>query len=174
MYSKRARLHWRQQRHAEALLDLKEAMLLAEQQRSLASGAERERADAFASHADVFETMVAWQAELGDTAEAFAAIERSRARSLLDEMCLVDRDLDLGTSSQERRLAQARQAELTARISKLEAQLANLAGKRDPAATTLREQLEKQLAAGRQALYEEHRNLRAANRRRGVAVVPAR
>ena len=76
-YLLRARLAWKQDRRQEALADLRQAMQLAEQQRARISGAERERAMAFAEFGEVFEQMVAWQVELGNPNEALEAMERS-------------------------------------------------------------------------------------------------
>jgi hypothetical protein len=73
-------------------------MDFAEEQRVYGSGSEWQRAQLFAKMTDVFERMVAWQSELGGAAEAFSAIERSRARSLLDQMATQGVDLLAGAA----------------------------------------------------------------------------
>ena len=55
-------------------------------QRGNVSGSELERADYLATLAPEFETMIQWQAELGDMPELFRAIEGMKARSFLDEL----------------------------------------------------------------------------------------
>ena len=109
--------------------DLRRAIDLAEQQRGRASGAEHERAEYFTRFAGAFERMVAWQTELGDVSEALAAIERSRARSLLDEMNMGGAELDIGRSAVEREAIRRREGELKGRVAGLEKQL-TLAGLR--------------------------------------------
>ncbi len=68
-------------------------MDLAEQQRGLSSGNEHDRALFFSSFTEVYETMFAWQVELGNYAAAFDTLERSRARALND--LLKDHPADL-------------------------------------------------------------------------------
>ena len=118
----RARLAWKQDRRQEALADLRQAMQLAEQQRARISGAERERAMAFAEFGEVFEQMVAWQVELGNPNEALEAMEPSCARSLLDELDHAGADLEAGVD-----LAPEREQAWTRRPSS--------AGRRDAATT---------------------------------------
>jgi hypothetical protein len=69
-YMLRATLAWTAKRRSEAVSDLRQAMLLAEQQRGQASGDEVERAQTFSTLSSPFEQMVAWQLEMGDMAEA--------------------------------------------------------------------------------------------------------
>jgi CHAT domain-containing protein/tetratricopeptide (TPR) repeat protein len=92
-YDLRARTRWQANHRSAALADLRAALDLATQQRGRTSGAERETSQAFGQHLRFFERMVSWQAELGDVAEAFAAAERARARSLLDQLELRGADL---------------------------------------------------------------------------------
>ena len=97
----RAELAWRTDRKAAAVELLEQAMDFAEEQRVYGSGTEWQRAQLFAQMTDVFEQMVAWQGELGGVAEAFSAIERSRARSLLDQMATQGVDLLAGLPKAE-------------------------------------------------------------------------
>ncbi len=93
-YFLRAQILWGLNRKDEAVADIRQALDLAEQQRGLAGGSEYERSEVFGQFTNAYETMVAWQTERGDVEEAFAAIERSRARSLLDEMAVSGADLE--------------------------------------------------------------------------------
>jgi CHAT domain-containing protein len=140
-------------------------MQFAESHRTQISGAEQERALGFSEFSDAFEQMVAWQAELGDVAEALAALERGRARSLLDELALAGADLDAGRSAPERQQIQQREGELKRRIATLEKQLElnhePSAGTVPPGASV--ESLQDRLAEARKELYEHHREQRSTN-----------
>jgi CHAT domain-containing protein len=156
-YFLRAQVGWKAGRRSEAIADLRHALDLAEQQRGRASGAEHERAAFFGNFTDAFEHMVAWQAELGDAGEAFQAIERSHARSLLDEIGVTGADLAIGRTAAERERLQQREGELRAQIASLEKQ-ASLAKDVDTKA-----RLQSELASARNALYEHYRDARGSN-----------
>ncbi len=102
---------------------MRQALDLAEQQRGHSAGAEQDRAQAFSQFANSFEHMVEWQTELGSPAEAFAAIERGHARSLLDEIGIASADLQIGHSLAERDTLARREAELKMRVAALEKQV---------------------------------------------------
>jgi tetratricopeptide (TPR) repeat protein/CHAT domain-containing protein len=152
MYLFRANLAWQAGRRDEALDDLREAIRLAEEQRGRASGAGRERAASFEGFAEGFERMVAWQAELGHPAEALAAIERSRARSLRDEILTAGVDLQAGRSLAERTELERKGATLREEIARLEKQLEQ-AGKGAES-----DRLRDGLAEARRRLYEHERD----------------
>lgn len=155
-YLLRARLGWKQDRRGEALTDLRQAMQLAEQQRAQLAGGEHERAEAFAGFGEVFEQMVAWQVELQDAGEALLAIEKSHARSLLDELSASGADLDAGRSSVEREQLQRRENELKQQVIGLEHELKN-------AKENMRSRIESELAETRRQLYEHVRDARASS-----------
>lgn len=123
-YALRARLAWADDRRSEAVADLNRAIDLAEQQRVLVSGTERERAQSFTRFTDVFEQMVAWQVEVGNMTEALSAMERGRARSMLDELAVAGADLDAGGSAVEREQLRENEGEIrsqiTAQVKRLE------------------------------------------------------
>jgi CHAT domain-containing protein/lipopolysaccharide biosynthesis regulator YciM len=156
-YELRAQIAWKLGRRTEALADLRHALDLAEQQRGHISGTEHERAESFAAFAPAFECMVAWQAELGDAGEAFQAIERAHARSLLDEIGMAGADLAVGRTLAEREQLRQREGELRAQASGLEKKLAQ--AKDDEA----RNKLQTELAAARAALYEHYRDERSTS-----------
>src|SRR5262249_37883800 len=70
-----------------------------------------------------FELMLNWQTELGNPGEALAALERGRARSLLDELNAAGRDLNAGRSATEREALEQREGELRTQVASLEKQL---------------------------------------------------
>jgi CHAT domain-containing protein len=144
-YFLRAQIAWRRASTREALADLRKAMDLAELQRGQSSGAEHERAEHFGKWAAAFEQMVAWQVRLGDVGEALDAIERGRARSLLDEMNVGGVDLLIGRTAVERQTLRRREASLKAKIASLESQGG----------------VEAALAEARQQLYDHYRQMRS-------------
>jgi tetratricopeptide (TPR) repeat protein/CHAT domain-containing protein len=156
-YHLRAQIAWKAGRRGEAIADLRHALDLAEQQRGRSSGAEHERAGSFARFARAFERMVAWQIELGDAGEAFQAIERAHARSLLDEIGVAGADLTIGRTLAEREQARQREGELRSRIAGSEKQVAQA---RDAGA---RARLQSELAEARAALYQHYRDERSSS-----------
>src|SRR5205823_1161930 len=101
LFLDRAKLSWQAGRRDAAVDDLRAALRQAEDARGHSSGAERERAVMFARFAEAYERMVQWQAELGGVEEALDAVERSRARSLLDEMATAGYDLQAGRPDED-------------------------------------------------------------------------
>ncbi|MEZ6109941.1 MAG: hypothetical protein R3C99_02835 [Pirellulaceae bacterium] len=157
----RAKIGWDAQRRSEALADLRMAMSLAEEQRANSAGTERERAKLFVNYAEAYEQMVAWQLEQGDVAEALSAMERARARSMIDELSVSGASLQVGRSAVEREALQRREAELTARVAELEKRLQVLVrGKEESAAPGARDRLENEVAQARKALYDHCRDMR--------------
>ena len=77
LYLLRSRILWDLSRRDKALANMRTALDLQEQSRPQASGTEVERSRAFEASCGAFEQMVTWQAERGDAAEAFSAMERS-------------------------------------------------------------------------------------------------
>jgi tetratricopeptide (TPR) repeat protein len=165
-YNLRANVAWKLNKRGDALADLKTAMRLAEELRGYSSGAEQERAQFFGGFVGAFERMVAWQTELGDIPEALSAIERSRARSLLDEMGMQATDLEAGRPLVERQQLAEAEGRLNTRIAELETALkALMADQSLSAAARLerRKPLEKDLAEARDELYKHYRQARASN-----------
>lgn len=155
-HGRRAESLWALGQRNEAVADMRRAMDLAEEQRGQSSGGAQDRAAAFAHFSRAFALMVAWQLELNDVNEAFAAMERSRASSLLDEFNLGDADLHAGRSAAERAELKEREGALKARIRQLEEKTA-AASDGDRAA------LEAELAKAREELYVFLRELRSTS-----------
>ena len=165
-YLLRARIAWNRQLRNEALADLHQAMQLAEQQRAESSGSAHERAETFTKYNDAFEQMVAWQIELKDMSEALAAMERSRARSLLEDMTQSGVDLQAGRSALEREAQGKEELQLKQQVDVLEKQLDALqTDPQTPAAQkpARRQELEAALATARKAFYEHYRDVRATS-----------
>lgn len=165
-YVDRAQAAWKLGRRDPALADLHKAMDVAEQQRGRSTGAGHERAQYFQLFASAFERMVACQMELGDAAEALAAIERSRARSLLDEMSLVGADLHVGRPPGEREEIRQQEAALRSRVASLERQFdAAMQAATEGQAVSQAEKarLQSSLAAARRAVYEHYRDTRSSS-----------
>ncbi|MDR3636353.1 MAG: CHAT domain-containing protein [Isosphaeraceae bacterium] len=157
----RASLGWQEGRRDEALTELRLAMKLADDQRGLISGGEVERAATFADYAGVYERMVQWQTELGDVGAALEAIERSRARSLLDEISLAGVDLQAGRPIAERQRLEREGAVLRERVVVLEKQLGPVES--DPARKAEANRLGNELDEARRRLYEHARDARTSS-----------
>jgi CHAT domain-containing protein/Tfp pilus assembly protein PilF len=158
-YLLRARVAWESGRRTEATADLREAMQLAEERRTHSAGAEQERAESFGRFGEVFEQMLAWQAELGDVNEALGAVERGRARSLLDELSSAGANLQAGRPAIEREQARRREFELKQRVAALEKQIDKL----QPADAQEKQRLGAALADARNELYEHYRDERSSS-----------
>jgi len=158
-YFLRAQILWHLNRREEAIADLRQALELAEEQRGLAGGGEYERSEVFGQFAGAYETMLAWQTEVGDVEQALSAIERSRARSLLDEMLVSGVDLNIGRPPAEREELRKREAELKTRIASLQRQLSLTANLADGG----RQRLEAELPAANEALYQYYRDQRSSS-----------
>ncbi len=134
---------------AAALSLLHEAIELTEAPRAATVGAEQERAEFFAQFATAFDLLIEWNLATGHFDEAFAAAERSRSRTFLDQVRLAGVDLrrtltgEAGQAlvtreTQERANVQRRRMELqsltinqTPTIELAEAQQSLLAAQRD-------------------------------------------
>lgn len=117
-YNLRAQLRWKTNRKQEAVDDLNNALTLAEEARGQAAGGETQRAEVFANYASAYERMVEWQRELKQPGAALAAIERSRARSLMDQLATASVDFLAGVPAEEA-------AALRQRLSRAQVQLAS-------------------------------------------------
>ncbi len=161
-YDLRAQIAWKAGRRDEALADLRHAMELAEQQRGHSAGAEQERAVLFAQFGKAFERMVGWQFRLGDAAEAFAAIERSRSRSLLDQMALGSVDLLAGLPRDQAEPLRRREAGARAQVAELEHRL-DLPVQQSGLTPSLRGELNARLIQAREDYLDAYRDIRTAS-----------
>jgi tetratricopeptide (TPR) repeat protein len=165
VYYFRARVSRHLGHKSEAQRDLARAMELAEKLRGASAGAELERAEFFANFAGAFEKMVHWQTEDGDVERALDAIERSRARSLLDEIGLLGADLEAGRPAIEEEQFRQQAAELRARLAQLETALQQhlQQGESSAAAHAQRQRLQEEITRVREQLYRQYRDARASS-----------
>ncbi len=163
---RRARLRWQVQERDKALEDLNAAMTRAEQLRQTGSGGEQERSLYFGSLLEVFETAVMWQSELGHVNEAFAAMERAKARSLIDQMQLRGVDLLAGAPAEEAQQLRGKETAYRLHLATLQARLDGLAN--EPALSAAdrdaqRKKLESELTVRRNEFQEVYRDIRNAS-----------
>ncbi len=146
------------------------ALDLAEQMRGQSSGSEHQRAAFFGSFASVYEQMVSWRTELSQPAEVLETMERSRCRSLVDQMAIQGVDLLAGLPADQ--ADKLREAERAAqqRVAELKRQLQHLAAQQDVSLEdrqVRQGKLETQLAEAQQhyvAAYADVRNASPAYR----------
>ena len=121
-YGLRTQVRWEAKKKDLALADLNHAIDLAEQIRGQGAGGETERAELFTRYARAYERMVGWQQELGHPAEVLLAIERSRARSLVDQLATANIDLLAGVPGDEAETLRTRQSTAQTQLAQLEKQ----------------------------------------------------
>jgi CHAT domain-containing protein/tetratricopeptide (TPR) repeat protein len=165
-YFVRARIRWKRGRQSAAIADLRHALDLAEQQRGFSSGAELEQGKVFGGFAQSFETMVSWQAELRDLDEAFAVMERARARTLAEQMDRRGVDLLAGVPRNEAETLRQRESKARSLVSELEKQLTVLGERRDLSLEQRKQRadsLHRGLAEARQEYVDAYREIRNAS-----------
>ena len=165
--SLQAELAWQEEDHKQALLYLEQAIQKAEEQRAFAAGGEQEQGALFASFAKLYHRLVAWQFELGNIAEAFAAMERSRARSLLDQMSLHGADPLSGVAAMEREALSRRHVQSQLRLAGLTRQIQLLSQSPGQSAEEFqlqRARLVEGLKSAQAQVLEAYRALRSASR----------
>ncbi len=164
----KAELAWKTQHQDQAVADLRRAMQFAEQMRSKSSGGEVQQAQAFGRYTSAFETMVDWQTELNHPAEGLEAMERSRARSLMDQMASAHMDLLAGLEQGKAAELRSKDQQAQARIAMLQKQAEILEKRKDLLDNDRKaetKKLEDELHAARQAyadVYAEIRNVSPA------------
>ncbi len=166
LYDLRARNRDQLGRRDDALLDLQKAIEQSELQRSQAGGGEAERATAFAQQGDVYERMIAWRIERNEVSEAWLAAERSRSRTLLDQIELRGGDLLAGVSWRIGRPLRKREAEARSRVARIEHSMQQIAAQPNLAAAERRRRLdplEQELIQARKEAVEAYRDIRNAS-----------
>ena len=127
----RSDLAWKQSRYEDALRDLQQAMDLADQQRIQFSGGAHQRSQAFSNMTVIFEWMVRLQTELGDLNAALDAMERGRARSLIDQLRTQGVDLLQGVPEAEAERLRKQLSDAVSAIARIEREFAEQAVGRD-------------------------------------------
>ena len=162
----RSEIKWATGRRKEAVADLEEALGTIEWLRARAAAEELRRAEFFATKMEPFELMVFWQAELGDAGGVFSAMERSRARVLLEQMELGGKDLLAGLPEAEAQALRQREAEAASRVLSLRKQLDLLATRKDLSEAEKAEEgrrLERELAQAQWQYMQVRAEVRAAS-----------
>ena len=165
-YRLRAKIAWRAGRHDQAIADLRRAMELAEEAEARGAGLDFERANLFGRFADAYDQMTAWQAERGDVAQAAAAIERGRARTLLEQMRLGGADLLAGLPADQAAPLRQREADAKGRLAALERRARQIESRSDLAPEERQRQiasLDQELIEARRAAVEAARDIRNAS-----------
>jgi len=161
----RAQAHWNLNQRDLAVRELAQALDYRETDRGNAAGIEVERAASFAMFSTEYELMTAWQCELGNAAEAFRTMERTKARSFLDELRMRNIDLNAGLSELERRSLTEREQDLRRQIAAREKQLNALADAdlAQPGALQRHQQAAGDLRQSQDELYRHLSDARAAS-----------
>jgi CHAT domain-containing protein/Tfp pilus assembly protein PilF len=155
---------WNLGQREAAVEALERSLMQLDQERSHASGAEQERAEYFAEFGDAYERMVHWQRELGNVEQAFRAAERSRARTLMDQMASAHVDLLQGLPVTEANRLRQQEEAAAARVKRIEQQLSAEPATGSPQQrSTRRAQLESGLGVARQQLVEAYAAIRNAS-----------
>ncbi len=162
----RADIRWETDHRDLALNDLQQALKIAEQMRTNFSGGESEHAEAFQGYTRTFEQMVTWQVELKNLDAALQAAERSRARSLVDQINLQGLDLLAGLDAKVAQALRNRDVRAGAAILALEKQLEVLADRKDLSdtqKTTEQNRLNTALKTAREEQVEAYNAIRNAS-----------
>jgi len=165
-YDYRADLDWQTNRREKAVADLATALSISEQMRGNVAGAENERAVFFSRYSGAFERMVDWQNQLGHLDESLAAMERSRARTLLDQMKVQGTDLLAGLAADEATRLRVRETAAKAKVASLESELDVLPKRTDFTEVEKKAEerrLTQQLSVARNEQVEAYRDIRNAS-----------
>jgi CHAT domain-containing protein/predicted negative regulator of RcsB-dependent stress response len=165
-FGHRAIARWHLGSRDEAISDLQRSFEFAELMRANSSGGEQERAELFGQFSSAFELMIGWQTELGDVSEAQAAAERSRARTLVDQLNLQGTDLLAGVAAEEAKRLRERDTSARAEVASLEKQLEILPERQDYSAAQKQSEyarLTAALTAARERAIEAYRDVRNAS-----------
>jgi CHAT domain-containing protein len=165
-YHHRAEMRWHTGRRDEAITDVQQSLKINDELRTQIAGAEKARADFSTGYSPVQELLVDWQIELGNLDEAFAAAERSRSRTLTDQMKLQGVDVLASLPPAEAQQFRQREAAAQVAIASLEKQIDQLSRRTDlPAAQKERAELalSRQLAEARQQQVDVYVDIRNAS-----------
>jgi CHAT domain-containing protein/Tfp pilus assembly protein PilF len=165
-YDYRADLNWKTGHREQAVADLARALGVAEQMRGNVAGAENERAAFFSWYTPSFERMIDWQNQLGHLDEALRAAERSRARTLIDQMNVQGANLLLGLPPEQAAQLQQRENAAKAKLAALESQLDVLPKRNDLTEAQKKEEelrLVEQTKTAREEEVEAYRDIRNAS-----------
>jgi len=158
-YQVRAQLQWALGKADLAVADLARTIELAEENRGQLSGSEQDRSVTFEHSTGSFELMVSWQTDLGRFDQAYAFMERGRARSLVDQLQSQGIDLLADVPADVADKLRQRDALAKQQVATLKAQLDNLPTN-GGSATADRAQLVQRLAQALESEVEVYRDIR--------------
>ncbi len=162
----RAILLWELGQQDRAIEDLDRALELGDQQRSKVYGAEQERAFAAGQSLSAWEQLLTWRIERGELTDAWNAAERSRARTLLEQLDLAGVDLLAGLPASEADALRAADSACQTRLAEAERLLELLDTSKaddEAAAAVERDRLVAEVVSARQALVDSYLQLRSAS-----------
>src|SRR5262249_32896711 len=139
---------------------IKHALQILENLRTNVAGGEKDRAEFLADNARAYENLVQWQMSLGHIDEAFAAVERCRSRTLIDQMQIQGTNLLAGLPTAEAKQLTDRDISARAKVASLEQQLDVLPKRQDLNDDQKRveeKRLNEALAAARQEQIDTYR-----------------
>lgn len=128
---RRAVVIWEMKRPQEAMADLELALQSMELLRTQASQEEFVRAQFWADNSPVYERMAQWHAELGNPSESLRVVERSRARSFVEQIEAQGVNLFAGLQREEADRLRCAEIEALSLTSGLQKQLKILQQRRD-------------------------------------------
>ncbi len=169
-YQLRSDIQWALGNRDQAITDLARAIELSEENRGKLSGSEQDRSTTFEYSSDIFEQMVSWQTDLGGFDQAYAFMERGRARSLVEQLQSQGIDLLADVPADVAAELGKRDALAKQQVATLKAQLATLSNNKSltPADRDQRQaQLIEQMAQAQAEevdVYREMRNISPAYR----------
>ncbi|WP_254507653.1 CHAT domain-containing protein [Anatilimnocola floriformis] len=162
----RAAALWMLGQKEAAVAELARSQDQTELLQTFSPGAERERAEMFLSRSTGYELAIDWQAQLKNIPQLFAAMERAKARTFLDELKLKNIDLLAGISPQDRQLLTQQEEKLRRELTAVETRFNELP-ELPPIAPAAEMQKRKDAAAevlaARDALYQHFARLRSAS-----------
>ncbi|MGD9724014.1 MAG: tetratricopeptide repeat protein [Pirellulales bacterium] len=165
-YGSRAEMRWKMNDRPQAIDDLRRCLDLVEQLRKRASGGEKDRATYFGTMDSYYELMVSWQSALNQPGEVLAAMERGRARSLVDQMNAQGINLLEGLPAEQVQEFTSREREAQAALAYAQKQL-ELLDERDDLSDEQHKAVQQQLdTAARQAqeqVIAVYRDIRTAS-----------
>lgn len=159
-YWQLAQVYWMTNRREKAVAALQEALKAAEWQRSEIGKEEYKRAGQFGRTLQLYELMVQWQSELGNLDECLRTMERSRAKSLLEQMDARGVDLMAGVPGEQAEGLRRAEREALTRLASLRQQLEVLASRQDISETE-RKQQQESLRAQMRPAHDAYRSARA-------------
>jgi CHAT domain-containing protein/tetratricopeptide (TPR) repeat protein len=129
-YGIRGDILWGQGRRLDAILDLEQALQLAEQQRVYSSQNEQDRAVVYSRFHSVLEKLLAWNTETKNFTAFFNTAERGKSRSLVDQMSRGSTDPLVGVNAKLAKEIREKHVHAQLTVAALEAQAASLENQR--------------------------------------------